>query len=198
MNLAIIPARGGSRRIPRKNFRAFHGKPILAYSVDAAIASKLFDGGVWVSAEEKDWGEIGVAAPRAGWVRRYPEFALDQIGTQEVMRHALEVMANEREIEFSALGKERRPMPKFACCIYATAPTMTSEDLRAGFAEMIRRDDYAFIHGWFYWGRTEWFLSERPLGAEMSPPASRWIDINTEEDWARAERMYVENMGQVA
>jgi CMP-N-acetylneuraminic acid synthetase len=64
VNVAIIPARGGSRRIPRKNIRPFHGKPILAYSIEAALQSKLFDHGcVWVSTEDK---EIGRLAERYG------------------------------------------------------------------------------------------------------------------------------------
>lgn len=189
--IAIIPARGGSRRIPRKNFRPFMGKPILTYSVDAAFASGLFDMGISVSAEEADWGEIWVAAPRVGMVRRYPEYAKDEVGTQDVIRHALQVMQRERELERKAFGG-CRPMPEIACCIYATAPTMTEADLRSGYREMIKRDDYGYIHGWFYWGFAEWFLKGRPLGEEMPRPIDRWIDINTEEDWTRAERMYQE------
>ena len=187
--VAIIPARGGSRRIPRKNYREFLGKPILAYSVDVALESMLFEDGVWVSAEEADWGEIGIAAPRAGWIRRYPAFARDEVGTQEVMRHALQTMEGERVRELAALGRYS-PMPAFVCCVYATAPTMMAVDLRRGYSEMRKREDYAYIHGWFYWGRTQWFLEGRPLGEEMPRPPDRWIDINTEDDWQRAETMY--------
>lgn len=195
MRVAIIPARGGSRRIPRKNFRSFCGKPILAYSVDTAWASGLFDAGVYVSAEEADWGEIGMAAPRAGWLRRHPEYARDDVGTQQVTKHALEVMLKDRELERKALGGSR-PMPEEVCCIYATAPTMDADDLLSGYRAMLARDDYAYIHGWFYWGRTEWFLRGRPLpDAELTRPVGRWIDINDEGDWAKAEQMYAELEG---
>lgn len=187
MNIAIIPARGGSRRIPRKNFREFHGRPILDYSVDTAIRSGLFDAGVWVSAEEAD---AGIAGSPAGWIRRYPEYASDGVGTQEVVRHALVVMEDQRQIKLAALG-QREPAPEIVCCIYATAPTMTADDLRRGYDAMLVSDDYAYIHGWFYWGRAAWFLDRRPLPEnELTRPQERWIDINTEEDWRRAELMY--------
>ena len=200
MKVAIIPARGGSRRIPRKNFREFHGRPILAYSVDAARASGLFDGGVWVSAEEQDWGEIGIAAPQAGWIRRYPEYARDEVGTQEVVRHALEVMQGERDRESAALGTTK-PMPDYVCCIYATAPLMLPEDLISGFQKIgIRGNCYAKSvapdgtdAGQWYWGTARAFIDGVPLVGNTTAytlPWTRVCDINTEEDWRRAEALY--------
>lgn len=167
--VAIIPARGGSRRIPRKNIRPFHGRPIIAYSIETARASGLFDR-VCVSTDDPAIADI--AASCGAWpIPRSSRLAVDEAGTQEVMVEAL------RDIECD-----------YACCIYATAPTMTVADLQRGFDEMVRRDDYAYIHGWFYWGRAAWF-GVRPLGEEMVRP-ERWIDINTEDDWQRAEGMY--------
>lgn len=192
MNLAIIPARSGSRRIPRKNFRDFHGRPILAYSVDAALASGLFDGGVWVSAEEQDWGHVGMAAPQAGWIRRYPEFARDEVGTQEVIRHALEVMEADQQRELAALGKRSRERPEYVCCIYPCAPMLTGVDLLEAW-HMLNVEKVPFVYqpGQFYWGTAKAFETSLPLesGLEL-PPQERFVDVNTEEDWKRAEEMY--------
>lgn len=177
MNIAIIPARGGSRRIPRKNIRPFHGKPIIAYSIEAAKASGLFDR-IVVSTEDDEIHMLALKLGAIPWWRP-PELSEDCIGTQKVMQRTLE----------SPLFRGA----EYACCIYATAPMMTADDLRAGYEAMLATGEYALIHGWFYWGLAEWFLGERSLvgAAELSPDLSRWIDINTEEDWACAEAMQV-------
>lgn len=176
--VAIIPAKGTSRRIPNKNRRLFHGKPIIAYSIEAAKASGLFDE-VWVSSD--DW-EIGGLAQRLG-AKFYPrphEYALDAVGTQEVTAECL------RE-----LGRVETWRPEYACCIYATAPLLLPSDLQAGFA-LLGEHPYTYVQGLYYWGRTDSFLRDVPLsdGYEVPFPAGRYIDINTEDDWRRAEEMY--------
>ncbi len=191
--IAIIPAKGYSRRIQNKNFRDFHGKQIISYSIETALTSGLFDGGVWVSSEnESDLGRACML--RAGWIRRAPEYAevgVPDCGTQEVVRQALLTMARTDELERAALGKCSRSAPEFVCCIYATAPMMTAGDLRNGYNVMRVTDDYAFVPGWFYWGRAEWF-GVKPL--QETPPLvveeERYIDIDTIADWKRAEEMY--------
>lgn len=184
MNVAIIPARGGSRRIPMKNIKPFHGKPILAYSIEAAVATNLFDR-VYVST---DSAPIGILAQRLGatplW--RPHELARDEVGTQEVARHALAVLQGVR----------------FACCIYATAPLMTPGDLITGFRFLVA-GEYDFVYatdaqqrhaGQFYWGSRAAFLEGRPLegplAAKLQIPAHRVCDINTPADWAQAEYLY--------
>lgn len=182
MNVAIIPARGGSRRIQRKNIRPFHGKPILAYSVEAALQSKLFDC-VWVSTEDK---EIGRLAERYGarWWWREPKLAEDDVGTQEIARDIVTSLQRWGE------------KVEYACCIYATAPLMTSKDLQLGYAAMLAglpSTTYAYVEGWYYWGPAQAFgvvqieghATNRDVGVR-----ERWIDINTEADWTRAEEMY--------
>src|SRR5688572_27060303 len=111
MNVAIIPARGGSTRILRKNIRMFHGKPIIAYSIAAAKESKLF-GRIVVSTED---GEIGRMAEGYGatWYPRGLELTVDEVGTQEVARDVLAWLVEQNDI------------PEYACCIYATAPLMS-------------------------------------------------------------------------
>lgn len=184
--VAIIPARGGSRRIPHKNIRDFHGKPIIAYSIDTAYKSGLF-AEVIVSTEDDDIAGIAhVHGATVSW--RKPALAADDVGTQEVMKNAL--------LEFEGTEYD------YACCIYATAPLMQVEDLHLGFARLKQSQapyvytvgpDYVDAGQW-YWGRVLDFLHGTPLDqAELYVlPADRVCDINTPEDWARAERMYKE------
>lgn len=188
MRVAIIPARGGSRRIQRKNIRDFHGKPIMAYSIETAQRSGLFKE-VYVSTDSDEIGEVAqtYGAKRLG--REYEE-AQDHIGTQQVMREAL------RRIW--------RDYITHACCIYATAPMMTAEDLKHAF-DLLQRNpaaEYAFAvatepfgaAGMFYFGRAQAFIRDLPLVAETSIMIpigpDRAIDINVDEDWVKAEAMY--------
>lgn len=178
MSLAVIPARSGSRRIPGKNVRLFHGKPIMAYSIDAARESGLFSD-VVVSTDSHEYAEVAKAYGAKVHMRSR-RMSVDEVGTQEVARAVLD------------WWKETHRTPEYACCIYATVPMLRVEDLIDGRNMMRVRDDFAFVPGWFYWGRDEWF-GVRPLGAptfEVEP--ERYIDINTEDDWQRAERMYAE------
>jgi pseudaminic acid cytidylyltransferase len=119
--IAIIPARGGSKRIPRKNIRLFAGQPLIAYSIQCAVQSGLFDR-VVVSTEDK---EIAAVAIRYGaeipFVR--PEhLADDHTCTDDVLIHALH----------SPTIAEKKY--DYACCIYATAPFIREEYLASGLA----------------------------------------------------------------
>jgi pseudaminic acid cytidylyltransferase len=184
---AIIPARGGSRRIPGKNKRLFHGKPIIEYSVEAAQESGLFER-IIVTTDDIDIARI---AMRCGVepMARSEAMAEDGVGTQEVTEWILRC--------------DSEPVPEYACCIYATSPLMSVADLLVG--RVIMRDydcDFAMSVGayplrdaaQFYWGKRSAFLEEVPLISEftvMVPVAeARICDINTEEDWHRAEIMY--------
>lgn len=175
MNVAVIPARGGSRRIPRKNIRPFHGKPVIAYSIEAAERSGLFDD-IVVSTEDEEIAHV--ACQYGAWVLHRPphlaEIDAPDCGTQEVMRYSLSMM---REYEF-------------AYCIYATAPTMTAYDLLIGHSVLLAKDEYAYIDGWFYAGRAQWFIEGRPLPSTGMQHPERWVDINEESDWCRSEDLY--------
>lgn len=185
--VAIIPARGGSRRIPGKNKRLFHGKPIIAYSIETAKKSRLF-GDVFVSTDDQEIAEIATRHGATPLLRPI-EFCEDEIGTQEVMKYVLSTQI-PHEIDH-------------ACCIYPTAPMMTIEDL--WFANDILRASantrYAVSVGaWlsdagqFYFGRASAFIAEKPLlgphTALIPIPLERVQDINTEDDWSRAEKMF--------
>ena len=117
MKIAMITARGGSKRIPRKNIREFCGKPILAYSIEAALQSGVFDE-VMISTEDDEIAEIAQRYGAAFPFRRSEETAGDHAVTIDVMA---EVIKKYRE-----LGKD----PESVCCIYPTAPFVTAEKLR--------------------------------------------------------------------
>lgn len=223
MRLAVIPARGGSKRIPRKNIRDFAGKPIIAWSIEAARDSGCFDR-VLVSTDD---AEIAAVARRFGAETpfdRPAELADDHTPTIPVIAHAV----RWQEAQGDAV--------EAACCIYATAPFCRAEDLRegrrlleaggadyvfpvAGFGFPIQRaarinadghvemfqpehaatrsqDLEPAYHdaGQWYWGTRAAWLEGRPIFAPASRavvlPASRVQDIDTPEDWARAELMF--------
>lgn len=224
MKLAIIPARGGSKRIPRKNIRPFCGKPMIAWSIEAAQASGCFDR-IIVSTDD---AEIADTARQCGAevpFMRPPELADDHTGTIPVIAHAIEWMnANEPQ------------RVSLACCIYATAPFISAADIVKGL-ETTQRDgcEYAFSvtsyafpiqrairitasrrvqmfdptqfnkrsqdleqawhdAGQFYWGVADAWLSGKPIfSLNASPvvlPRHRVQDIDTPEDWLRAEWMF--------
>ena len=117
--VAIIPARGGSKRLPRKNVLPIHGRPILAYPIQAALQSEMFER-VIVSTEDE---EIRNAAFEAGAeiLERPEELAQDRARVVDVCKHALDVLY------------EQNALPDFFCCIYATAIFITPDDLKNSF-----------------------------------------------------------------
>lgn len=222
MRMAVIPARGGSKRIPRKNIRPFCGRPIIGWSIEAALRSGCFDL-VIVSTDDDE-----IAAVAREWGAtvpfiRPPELSSDHAGTLPVVRHAVEWAQAEGH------------SPQEVCCLYATAPFVTAELLRTGLAALGHHQaDYAFsvtsfpfpiqralrlrdgrvemfqpehaqtrsqdleaaFHdaGQFYWGRAEAWLEERAVFSSASTavrlPRHLVQDIDTPEDWLRAEWMF--------
>ncbi len=221
MNLCVIPARGGSKRIPRKNIKDFCGKPMIAWSIEVAKASTCFDH-IIVSTDDdqiasiaKQWGaEVPFVRPA--------ELADDYTGTIPVIAHAINWM------------RQHGQTPEQVCCLYATAPFISAEDLRTG-KKMLAGYDYAFsitsyafpiqrairltaeqtvamFHpehfntrsqdledayhdaGQFYWGAVDAWLEERMIFGEHSAPIilprHRVQDIDTAEDWLRAEWLF--------
>jgi N-acylneuraminate cytidylyltransferase len=223
MKLAVIPARGGSKRIPRKNIKLFCGKPMLAWSIEAALQSGSFDQ-VIVSTDDQ---EIAAVARQYGATvpfLRPPQLADDHTGTIPVIQHAIEW--------FNAEGQA----VELACCLYATAPFVQAEDIRRGLDILLQTgSDYAFtatsyafpiqrairlteagrvamfnpehfntrsqdleeaFHdaGQFYWGRASaWLRGEPIFGSGSAPimlPRHRVQDIDTQEDWERAQWLF--------
>lgn len=115
--LAIVTARGGSKRIPRKNVRPFLGKPILAWSIEAALESGLFEE-VMISTDDDEIAEISERYGAVFPFRRSPETSDDFSSTADVL---LEVVGRYRD---------RGIEPEQACCLYPTAPFITAAKLR--------------------------------------------------------------------
>ncbi len=120
MNIAIIPARGGSRRIPSKNIKKFLGKPIISYSITTAINSGLFDR-VIVSTDNNSIAEIANEYGAETPFLRPERLSDDFTGTHDVVGHAVKWLEDSGE-KFD-----------YACCIYATAPLIQIKDLLKGF-----------------------------------------------------------------
>ena len=223
MRIAVIPARGGSKRIPRKNIKEFCGKPIIAWSIETALSSQCFDQ-VIVSTDDE---EIASIAEQYGAVipfMRPLSLADDHTPTVSVMRHALDWFLQQGvELDHS-------------CCVYATAPFLRSHDILAGLREIkkyeckyvfsmtkfsypIQRalkingsgyvemlqpehatsrsqdiDDAYHDAGQFYWGRTQAWTDGESILSENSRaiilPSQRVHDIDTFDDWSRAEYMF--------
>jgi N-acylneuraminate cytidylyltransferase len=220
MNIAVIPARGGSKRIPRKNIKPFYGKPMIAWSIEAALNAKVFDhiivstDDVEIAQMAKEWGaEVPFMRPK--------ELSDDYTATTAVIAHATKT-AKELGWDVNAV-----------CCIYATAPFVISADIVTGLSALSEGGwDYVFsvtdfaapifrsfkktkeggvemffpehfttrsqdlpeaLHdaGQFYWGRPESWLEGKKIFDRHSKPIfiPRWRvqDIDTQEDWDRAQ-----------
>lgn len=124
MKIAVIPARGGSKRIPRKNIMLFHGKPMISYAIQAAIASKIFDH-VIVSTDDSEIGEIARAYGAEIPFVRPPELADDHTPTVPVIAHAIRTC---NELGWSVDD---------VCCIYPGVPFISTEDLRTGYELLV-------------------------------------------------------------
>lgn len=125
--IAIITARGGSKRIPRKNIKDFCGKPILAYSIEAALSSGIFDT-VMVSTDDEEIAEIARKFGAEVPFYRSEKTANDYATTNDVL---LEVLA-----EYEKRGEQY----EMACCIYPTAPFVTAEKLQNAVNQLEKSD----------------------------------------------------------
>jgi len=132
MNLCVIPARGGSKRIPRKNIKPFNGLPMIAYSIESALESGCFDkvvvstDDVEIAAVAKSYGaEIPFMRPKT--------LSNDKAGTLPVIKHAVEWF-----------DKCFQP-PEYVCCLYATAPFVQSQNIRNALTQLIKTQaEYCF------------------------------------------------------
>lgn len=223
MRLAIIPARGGSKRIPHKNIKDFCGRPIIAYSIETAIQSNLFDK-VIVTTDDIEIAQVAEQYGAEIPFMRPKELSDDFTGTVPVIAHAINTM---RELGHNV---------EEVCCIYATAPFILAEDLKHGFKllsdyqadyvfsctsfpfpiqravklsqenavsmfspefEQTRSQDLEEAYhdaGQFYWGTSKAFCQAKPIfngnSRAVILPRSRVQDIDTLEDWHRAEWLF--------
>ena len=132
MNICVIPARGGSKRIPRKNIKEFNGIPIIAYSIRAAIGSNCFDR-VIVSTDDEEIASISKDFGAEIPFIRPKELSNDYVGTIPVTKHAIEWFeGNEITIEH-------------VCCLYATAPFIQSKTISNAYLQLLDSEaNYCF------------------------------------------------------
>lgn len=220
--VAIIPARGGSKRIKRKNIKDFHGLPLIAYSIKAALESNLFEK-IIVTTDDEEIAKIAKEYGAEVPFLRPKELSDDFTGTGDVVKHAIDYL------------KEHGEGFDYVCTIYATAPLLQAKYLIEGFealknsdainafsatsmpfpiqrtfkldengrCEMFTPENYfkrsqdlqeAYQDaGQFYWSKVDKKSSDIMFGKESIPiilPRYLVQDIDTLEDWVRAEYMY--------
>lgn len=223
-NVAIIPARGGSKRIPSKNLKLFGGVPMIARSIQIALESELF-AQVVVSTDDEEIADVARAYGAQVPFMRPAALADDYTGTAAVIVHALE--------ELHRQGCD----VDYACCLYATAPLLKIQFLQQGLELLEQHPQKSFTFsvcdvgfpvqraltldgegaltalypefrqtrsqdlprafqdaGQFYWGRSDAWLRGDVLYSTQSLPVilPRYLvqDIDTAEDWKRAEYLY--------
>lgn len=197
MRVAVIPARGGSKRIPRKNIKPFCGEPMITWSIKAAQDSGCFDR-IIISTDDLEIADVAKHYGAEVPFTRPADLSDDHTGTTPVIRHATEWLS------------QNGPSPDAVCCIYATAPFIRASDIRDGLTAL-EGCDYAFsvtsyafpiqravritpqnrvemfapdefqtrsqdleeaYHdaGQFYWGTAAAWLEERPIFGAASTP----------------------------
>ncbi|MDD3342356.1 MAG: pseudaminic acid cytidylyltransferase [Sulfurospirillaceae bacterium] len=223
MKLAVIPARGGSKRIPRKNIKAFCGKPMIAYSIEAALQSGCFDK-IVVSTDDEEIATLAQSLGADIPFMRPKELSDDHTATIPVIAHAITASVHDlSEVEA-------------VCCLYATAPFVQPNYIQEAYKKLLAsQSEYCFsatsfpfpiqraiklredgavemfypehfgtrsqdleeaYHdaGQFYWGRPQAWLEGKMIFAPHSSvvllPRHLVQDIDTPEDWTRAEFMY--------
>ena len=223
MKIAVIPARGGSKRIPRKNIRPFLGVPLLARTLTLVRQSGVFDR-IVVSTDDEEIAAIAAGAGGEVPFRRPPELANDTAGTLPVIKHAIGAI----EADASRVDA--------VCCVYPAAVLARAGDFRAA-ANMLRDFDVDYVFaatsfgypiqralrrvgegrcemfwpehietrsqdleasyhdaGQFYFGHRDAWMAERPPFGPRSMmlelPRYRVQDIDTPEDWLRAELIF--------
>lgn len=131
MKIAVIPARGGSKRIIRKNIKPFNGVPIIAWSIKAALQSRCFDR-IIISTDDAEIAQVAQAHGAEVMFMRPPELSDDLTGTVPVIAHAIQWM------QFNGMN------PSEVCCIYATSPFLDAEDLQIGH-QILLDSDASFV-----------------------------------------------------
>lgn len=190
--VCIIPARGGSQRIPRKNIKPFAGKPMLEHAIHKAQQTRLFDE-VIVSTDDS---EIAGLAERHYARVHYRTPDDGQRGTQEI---AADVLRTHKFGQPASI----------ACVLYPCTPLLTIEELMFGLRALLApmlggplfvhsaSDDKGTDAGGYYWGYAFAFVREIPLEtSRICVPVAYHLDINTPEDWEATERRYTMLMAQ--
>ncbi len=222
MNIAIIPARGGSKRIPRKNIKFFAGKPMIAYAIEAAKASTLFNR-IIVSTDDDEIANVAAEYGGEIFFKRPLNLADDHTPTIPVIAHAI------GECERLEMTIDN------VCCIYPSVPFIQVDDLKLCYQllqetegkfsfpvtefpsaiyrafsldklnkvvplfpeyELVRTQDLQKTYhdvGQFYWASRDSWLNTSKIhanGVGLVIPNNRVVDIDTMNDWSRAEMIW--------
>lgn len=222
MNIAVIPARGGSKRIPGKNIKNFCGRPMIAWAIETAKSSSLF-AHIIVSTDDEEIARIAIERGAEVPFMRPPDLADDFTATVPVIAHAAKACIG--------YGWE----VDYVCCIYPCAPLLQVSDLIAAH-ELLKDRDVDFVYpiteyahpiqralrrldngkvefitprnalartqdlektyhdaGQFYWGKTSAWLEHKMMHTDgLGMPIPHWkvVDIDTTDDWKRAEILF--------
>jgi len=222
MNIAVIPARGGSKRIPGKNIKHFCGRPMIAWVIETAKNSNLF-AHIIVSTDDEEIARIAIEWGAEVPFMRPPDLADDFTATVPVIAHASKACID--------YGWE----VDYVCCIYPCAPLLQVSDLLAAH-ELLKDRDVDFVYpiteyahpiqralrrldngkvefitprnalartqdlektyhdaGQFYWGKTSAWLEHKMMHTDgLGMPIPHWkvVDIDTTDDWKRAEILF--------
>jgi pseudaminic acid cytidylyltransferase len=220
--LAVIPARGGSKRIPKKNIKPFFGTPMLVRAIRTAQDSGVFSK-IVVSTDCEETRDLALKEGAEAPFRRPKNLSGDHIGTLDVIVHAVQEMQTQSFVAenvcclypcspftsgriirdvFDAWGESNAPYG-FPVCAFPSSPQRAlALDARNRVApldprfETIRTQDLEpayYDAGQFYWGSAQAWLSRLPIHSHGFASVIHWtaaVDIDTPEDWRRAEILY--------
>jgi pseudaminic acid cytidylyltransferase len=222
MKIAVIPARGGSKRIPRKNIKEFCGQPMIAWAIATALKSAIFEH-VVVSTDDEEIADVACRFGATTPFTRPLNLSDDLTPTVPVIAHAVNAcIDNGWKVEY-------------ACCIYPCTPFLQADDLTSSF-ELMQKSDASFVYpvteyahpiqramrqlesgqmqflapenelirtqdlektyhdaGQFYWGTASAWLKNKRMhtdGVGMIIPGWRVVDIDSMDDWRRADEIY--------
>lgn len=177
-SIAVIPARGGSKRIPRKNIKIFHGKPLISYSIEAALKSECFDR-IIVSTDDEEIAEVALKFGAEVPFLRSKELSNDFAGTTPVIQDAI-LQLDDNNI-------------KHICCIYATAPMLSEQDICVGLNTIKSKEgcNYAFsITTYDFPIQRSLSLNQENIVAMHNPDLFNTRSQDLEECWHDAGQFY--------
>lgn len=216
MNIALIPARGGSKRIVKKNSKLFFGNPIISYPIKVLISSKLFKKIFVTSDDEKLISYINKNFPNVKIIKRKKKFSTDKVKTITVVKNFIK---NDLKIK----------KVKIICCVYPTTPLLDIKNLKLGLKvckkfrnfvfpvlksnfthgkfiklkentieKVLTKNDYLMDNyqdsGQFYYGTLGNWVKKKKIIDKSSKCFALGdqdaIDINTIEDWNKAKKLF--------
>lgn len=197
MNICLIPARGGSKRIPRKNIIDFHGKPLIAYTIEAAVKSGLFGEHIYVSSDSEEILQVA-ASYGAKAIRRPADISGDEATLESATIHLLNEVSSDN---FENL-----------CLMMANCPLRTAEDVAGSYKQFVESGANTLMsvmpYGWLYpfWALQEqdgkltpffkeFFVDSKSLPKDIYCPsgAIRWVKV---DNFLSEKKYYGQNLAK--